>query len=58
MRQLLGWSGWVQAPVAQTSFVHEMLSLVHPLPSAFGAVAHPPAPSHVEEAWQSVGTQL
>ena len=40
------------------SFVHEMLSVVHAAPSAFGAVVQPPAPSHADDVWQSVGVQV
>lgn len=58
MMQLFAAIGCAHVPAAQTSFVQERLSLVQTEPSDLFVVAHPPAPSQVADAWQSLGAHV
>ncbi len=58
MKQSPGAMGCVQDPLSQIASSHETPLLVHEEPSVFGVVLHPPVPSHVELAWQSVGVHV
>jgi hypothetical protein len=48
-------NGWAHLPPSHKSNVHESKSCVHGVPSGAGVVVQPPAPSHVDVAWQSPG---
>src|SRR5437588_175497 len=58
MKQEPAASGCAHAPETHTSLVQAIASGAQALPSLAAVTAHPPAPSHADADWHSVGAQV